>query len=166
MVFLSYTPRRIANAEREGIQLSWSHWKCVMTLKRRNMRERGAETVEFAIVARLLITLLSDIVTNRVILPAPSTVTQEEAGAPKPAHDRERPDRDDCSDGSGQGGPAIDRTYRDGVLDIPLTAASGSATLWAVSCTNDAMTSTTIAAATTTATAPMTVAGSCITTLR
>ena len=100
MVFLSYTQRRIANAEREGIQLSWSHWKCVMTLKRRNMGERGAETVEFAIVARLLITLLSDIVTNRVILPAPSTVTQEEAGAPKPAHDRERPDRDDCLDGT------------------------------------------------------------------
>ena len=38
----------------------------------------------------------------------------------------------------------------DGVLDIPLTAASGTATLGTVNCTNDAMTSTNIAATTTT----------------
>ena len=38
----------------------------------------------------------------------------------------------------------------DGDLDNPLAAASGTATLGTVNCTNDAMTSTNIAATTTT----------------
>jgi uncharacterized membrane protein len=52
-----------------------------------------------------------------------------------------------------------------GVLDIPLTAASGTATLKAVNCTNNAFASTKIAATTTTATAAVTLAGASVATL-
>jgi uncharacterized membrane protein len=47
-----------------------------------------------------------------------------------------------------------------GVLDLPITAADGTATLANISCTNNAMTSTTIDAATTALTANITLLGS------
>ena len=47
-----------------------------------------------------------------------------------------------------------------GVLDIPLTAMSGAATLGTVNCTHDAMTSTPLAATTTIATADVTLGSS------
>jgi len=47
-----------------------------------------------------------------------------------------------------------------GVLDIPLTAMSGAATLGTVNCTHDAMTSTPLAATTTIATAAVTLGSS------
>ena len=52
-----------------------------------------------------------------------------------------------------------------GLLDIPLSAASGTATLKTVNCFNNAMTSTKIAATTTAASATVTLAGSSIATL-
>ena len=51
------------------------------------------------------------------------------------------------------------------MLDIPLTAASGTATLKAVNCTDNAFASTKIAATTTTATAAVTLAGASVATL-
>ena len=52
-----------------------------------------------------------------------------------------------------------------GVLDVPLSAASGTATLKAVNCTNNALSSTKIAATTTTNTAAVTLAGAAVATL-
>ena len=52
-----------------------------------------------------------------------------------------------------------------GVLDIPLSAASGTATLKTINCTNNAMTSTKILPTTTAATAAVTLNGSGIATL-
>jgi len=52
-----------------------------------------------------------------------------------------------------------------GILDIPLSAASGTATLKTVNCYDNAMTSTKIAATTTSPTATVTLAGTSIATL-
>ncbi len=52
-----------------------------------------------------------------------------------------------------------------GVLDIPLSAATGTATLKNVNCTNNAMTSTKIAATTTTSTGAVTLAGAGVATM-
>jgi hypothetical protein len=49
----------------------------------------------------------------------------------------------------------------DGVLDVLLTAASGTRTLGTINCTNDAMTSTDIPATTTTAVTAGTLDANC-----